>query len=297
MLKYDLNHLYEANGCKRFRLPAFEPYDLYAANRDYLGAGQLITFTDLDGTLMALPPDVTLSVLRSAGEKELRVYYNASVYRPKDGHFREIPQAGVEYVGHITKEAEAQVLTLAARSMAMVSGAYIMRLSDVSFLHTLLSAMALPEDVEKLVWKLFSVKNAAGIAQLKTDGRLSNEQASVLKTLADLYLPLAEGVALLEKTDALSPCREQIMHLKELSVALSASGVGEQFFLDFSLMNSMDYYSGILFQGSVRDIPFAVLNGGRYDGLAERMGRRDGAVGFCVYLDVIESYRGGEAVL
>ena len=291
MLKYDLNNLYETHGCRRFRLPAFEPYDLYAANRDYLGGGQLITFTDLDGTLMALPPDVTLSVLRSAGEKDVRVFYNASVYRPKDGHFKEIPQAGVEYVGHITKEAEADVLVLAARSMELIAKESIMRVSDVSLLRTLLKDMALAEDVEKLIWKLFSVKNAAGLLQLAADGRLRAEQAELLKTLADLYLPFAEGVAVLEQTDALASCKEQITHLRELADALSSSGVGGRFYLDFSLVNSMDYYSGILFQGAVRDIPFAVLNGGRYDGLAEKMGREDGAIGFCVYLDVIDNYR------
>ena len=294
MLKYDLNNLYETHGCRRFRLPAFEPYDLYAANRDYLGGCQLITFTDLDGTLMALPPDVTLSVLRSSAKMDrVRVYYNASVYRPKDGHFREIPQAGIEYLGRIDEQAEADVLLLACRSLQLVSDDAILRISDVSFLHTLLEDMALPEETAGLVMKLFSVKNAAGMDRLAADHRLTTGQAALLKTLADLYLPFADGVSFLEKQKALSACADTIAHLRRLSDVLGSSGAGMRFYLDFSLVNSMDYYSGVLFQGAVRDIPFPVLNGGRYDGLAEKTGRSDGAIGFCVYLDMIENYRGG----
>lgn len=292
MLKHDLNALYEEQGIRRFRPPAFEPYDLYVTNRDYLGASQLITFTDLDGTLMAMLPDVTLSVLRaSGGRQQMRVYYNASVYRPKDGHFREIPQAGIEYVGALDAEAEAEVLRLAYRSLSLLSEEAIIRVSDVSFLHTLLRDMNLADETASLVLKLFAVKNASGIDRLLADGRIEKEKAALLKALADLYLPFEEGVAFLEKQSLLASCSETIAHLKTLAGALSAQDAGKRFFLDFSLVNSMDYYSGVLFQGSVRDIPFPILSGGRYDALASRMGREDGAIGFCVYLDLIENNR------
>ena len=133
-----------------------------------------------------------------------------------------------------------------------------------------------------------TVKNAAGIDRLEAEGRLQSTHASLLKTLADLYLPFADGVAFLEKQPLLASCADTIAHLRTLVDALASSGTGDRFFLDFSLVNSMDYYSGVLFQGAVRDIPFPVLSGGRYDALAARMGREDGAIGFCVYLDLIE---------
>jgi ATP phosphoribosyltransferase regulatory subunit len=51
----------------------------------------------------------------------------------------------------------------------------------------------------------------------------------------------------------------------------------------------MRYYNGIVFKGFVKGIPTSVLSGGRYDGLMSRMGKSGGAIGFAVYLDLIDS--------
>ena len=49
MTEQKLNELYERFGYRKFKMTKFEPYDLYADNRDFLKSSQLITFTDLDG--------------------------------------------------------------------------------------------------------------------------------------------------------------------------------------------------------------------------------------------------------
>ena len=90
MIEIKLNDLYESYGYRKFKISKFEPYDLYADNRDFLKSSQLITFTDLDGSLLALKPDVTLSIVKSNGGGEEKVYYNETVYRPKENHYREI---------------------------------------------------------------------------------------------------------------------------------------------------------------------------------------------------------------
>jgi ATP phosphoribosyltransferase regulatory subunit len=58
--------------------------------------------------------------------------------------------------------------------------------------------------------------------------------------------------------------------------------------LDFSIVNDISYYSGIIFQGYIEGIPEKVLSGGRYDKLLRKFGNRSGAVGFAVYLDLLE---------
>ena len=123
----------------------FEPYDLYADYRDFLTNNQLITFTDFDGTLLALKPDITLSIIKNNTASEEKVYYNESIYRSKENHYREIPQVGVECVGHIDAYCEAEVVMLAAESMALISDQYVIRVSDVSLLRAYLSAMNLSD--------------------------------------------------------------------------------------------------------------------------------------------------------
>ena len=61
MLEQKLNALFEASGYRKFRMSKFEEYDLYAENRDFLKSSQIITFTDLDGSLLALKPDVIVA--------------------------------------------------------------------------------------------------------------------------------------------------------------------------------------------------------------------------------------------
>ena len=58
--------------------------------------------------------------------------------------------------------------------------------------------------------------------------------------------------------------------------------------VDFSLVNNMKYYNGLVFRGFVNGVPAGVLSGGQYDYLMNRMGKNDQAIGFAVYLDLLE---------
>ena len=52
----------------------------------------------------------------------------------------------------------------------------------------------------------------------------------------------------------------------------------------------MNYYNGVVFQGYVNKIPSSILSGGQYDNLMLKMGRKDKAIGFAVYLDLLQRY-------
>ena len=58
--------------------------------------------------------------------------------------------------------------------------------------------------------------------------------------------------------------------------------------LDFSIVNDMRYYNGIIFRGYLPELASGVLAGGRYDNLLRRMGKTGQAIGFAVYLDQLE---------
>ena len=87
-----LRQLYSENGYTPYRMSKFEEYDLYAGNKDFLVSNQVITFTDLTGKLMALKPDVTLSILKNSKPTPRQLhkfYYDEQVYR--------IPKAAKTY--------------------------------------------------------------------------------------------------------------------------------------------------------------------------------------------------------
>ena len=69
---FRLRSLYNGFGYSQYKMNKFEEYDLYAQNKDFLMSDSAITFLDTNGKLMALKPDVTLSLVKNSaatGEK------------------------------------------------------------------------------------------------------------------------------------------------------------------------------------------------------------------------------------
>jgi ATP phosphoribosyltransferase regulatory subunit len=81
---------------------------------------------------------------------------------------------------------------------------------------------------------------------------------------------------------------DAVRELEDVFRTVRALGAGENIRLDFSIVNDMNYYNGIIFQGFVDGIPTGILSGGRYDNLMQRFGKKSGAIGFAVYLDLLE---------
>ena len=108
-----LRVLYEGAGYRKFRCSHFEEYSLYQQNERFLSDSQVITFTDLDGKLRAIKPDVTLSIAKNAqpaaGECK-KYYYTEQICRPsRESHtFSEISQMGLECIGAVGAAEQAE---------------------------------------------------------------------------------------------------------------------------------------------------------------------------------------------
>lgn len=294
MLEERLNGLYEGYGYRKFRMSKFEEYDLYARNKDFLKSGHIITFTDVDGSLKALKPDITLSIMKNNSGGSEKVYYNENVYRDMGGSFQEILQVGVESVGQIDPYAEAEVIALAAKSLEVLSPRYVLDLSDVSFVSCLLDGMGLGEKEREQVLELISQKNAPGIQAMARAGKLKEGDAQAIAQLMAIYAPLKEGIAQAGRLARDNASWEALRQLSLVASILESFGLGDQVHLDFSLVNSMDYYNGVIFQGFLEGIPFPALSGGRYDNLPRKMGKQVGAIGFALYMGRLEQYFGQE---
>ena len=271
-----LNRLYEQYGYRKFKMSRFEDYDLYAQNRDFLRQDRIITFTDADGALKALKPDITLSIMKSNGGDSEKVYYNENVCREVGGAFREILQVGVESVGQIDPYAEAEVIALAARSLEQLSPKYVLALSDVSFVGSLLDQMGLSAPVRGKVLDLIARKNVPGLC-----------------VLVELYAPLKEGIGRGGRLAKSNAAWETLRQLSLTAGLLESFGLEERVRLDFSLVNSMDYYNGVIFQGFLPGLHTPVLSGGRYDNLPRKMGKQVGAIGFALSMGLLEERADG----
>ena len=123
---YALRGLYGSYGYRRVKLGKFEEYELYVRNKDFLVGDRMITFTDGDGTLLALKPDVTISIIKNTQDSDKsprKVYYHENVYRPGkwENSFREIMQPGLECIGPLDDYQVVEVLSLAVQLLEQIS--------------------------------------------------------------------------------------------------------------------------------------------------------------------------------
>ena len=296
---FSLRALFEQYGYKKFKMSKFEEYDFYADNRSFLSSETILTFTGLDGKLLALKPDVTLSIVKNTkGSKDNaeRVYYNENVYRARKGagEYKEIMQVGLEYIGEVDDYATLEVLLLAQKSLKAISEQYIMDLSHMGFVAGLMEEVNLPYAQQKAVLNCISEKNAHGIRNICKEADLAEDMIGRLEALASLYGGL-EGT--LEQAKALC-CNEKmeqaVAELEGILRCLKIGGNEKNVNLDFSIVNDMDYYTGVIFQGFINGVPSGILSGGRYDNLLHKMGKDADAIGFAVYLDLLERFESTE---
>lgn len=279
-----LRSLYASYGYRTYKMSRFEEYDLYAGNKDFLVSGNVITFTDTDGKLLALKPDVTLSIVKSIRESKgavARVCYDENVYRVSDrsGTFREIMQAGVECIGDVGPVEIAEVVGLAQKSLKEISDSSILTLSHMGVVKTFLRGM--PEELSSKIIEAIAARNVPAIDGLKEDCPEFSERLGKLSDLTMLMGTNEEIYGLLRK---LGVENNIIDELKAIVSILDQKSVR----IDFSVLGGMKYYNGITFRGYVEGVPVPVVSGGQYDKLMARMGRKSKAIGFAVYMDPLE---------
>ena len=368
-----LDALYRMSGYERYRMNKFEPYDLYLEHRGFLRDDAVISFTDPRGRLMALKPDVTMSIVKNASVDAAveRLFYIENVFRvpPGGSEFAEIAQMGLECLGcdsgRVQSDVDAEVVALACRTLDVCGGRSRLAVSHMGFLSALLDACLLEDEPREQALRCIRLKNAAGLADvLRGAGAPSESQDALLGALA-VSSPLSSAVEFLKALPLSRVALEAVEALEALVKRLVASGeepcaieedpdaagrpdaieadpdatrkpdtAGEEpcamrkepdafpvaagaaaggrgvsegkppaprleadrLFFDLSLVGEAGYYTGLAFQGYIEGLPRAVLAGGRYDGLMEKVGRSQGAAGFALYLgEIAPAFTGGRA--
>ena len=275
-----LRQLYRQYGYTPYRMSRFEEYDLYVRSKDFLVSDQIITFSGDRGKLMALKPDVTLSIVKNAPEEPgviQKVYYNENVYRD----YREIMQAGLECVGDLGSYEIAEVVLLAARSLSLLGETYVLDISHMGLLNALLDGCGFDEGTKKQAMTCIRRKSLHELRTLCTEEAVWEK----LQALTTCHGKDPEAIRpILTTAEELSAWEE----LKTLWSILEDSGCGGHIRLDFSVGNNMRYYSGVVFRGYLAGIPSSVLSGGQYDKLPKRLGRNARAIGFAIYVDLLQ---------
>ena len=290
-LIFTLRDLYASNGYRPYRMSKFEEYDLYAKNKDFLVSDNVITFTDTNGKLLALKPDVTLSIIKNSVDepnKLNKIYYNENVYRVSKGtgSYKEIMQSGIECFGNVTESDTADVISLACGSLELISGSYTLGISDISIIDDAMDGLGIWSDSRNAIYKAISEKNMHEIESLCASSDIGISKINDFKKLVSTRVNVCEAEKELKPILESLGCDTESFFgvISRLAKCRSASHI----FVDFPVIGDTHYYNGMVFKGFVKGIPDFALSGGQYDTLMKKLKRNSKAIGFAVYLESLD---------
>lgn len=284
---FTLRSLYRRYGYAPYKMSRFEEYDLYVRNKDFLVSDQIITFSDSGGRLLALKPDVTLSIVKNAPDAPgvvQKVYYNENVYRD----YREILQTGLECVGDLGDYEIAEVVMLAVKSLELLGERFVLDVSHMGLVAAVLDSCGLSTRAKRQAMDCLRRKNTHELKALCQDNDAAWKKLQVLSTCHGSGGEVLRTVSQILTTGAEHQALEE---LRDLWTILEGSGSSGSVRLDFSVGSDMHYYSGVVFRGYLEGIPASILSGGQYDKLAQKMGKHSRAIGFAIYIDMLQELK------
>ena len=291
-LIFALRSLYGKYGYSQYRMSKFEEYALYGRNIDFLVSDSVITFTDTDGKLMALKPDVTLSIVKNDRDDEgvRKVCYDENVYRVSKGtgSFKEIMQTGLECIGDVDACLAGEVLMLAAKSLDITGKRFVLEVSHLGLLAEALGAISDDPSVRAKIVKCVGERSIHSINEVCRENGIRAENASPLLSLLSLHGSVGEVIEKLNSLPLGQCGTDAVSELEKILAVFEGTSFEPSVKIDFSVTSDENYYNGIVFKGFVEGVPQSVLSGGQYDKLMKKMGRHSRAIGFAVYLDMLE---------
>ena len=282
---FSLRALYRNYGYSQYKMSKFEEYDLYAKNKDFLISDGVITFTDTNGKLMALKPDVTLSIIKNlnnhSGELH-KLFYNENVYRISKGNqsYKEIMQVGLECIGDVADADILQVLILASKSLQAISQNCVLNITSLDLLTQVLAGLDQTDDALACM----AEKNEDGLKKLELPEKALAILTALIRACGPAQEILPGLIKELKDLCDVSPLEA----LAQMIAEIQEEEIRDMLQVDFSVFSDIHYYNGIAFKGFIEGVPTAVLSGGQYDKLMKKMRSTSSAIGFAVYMDMLD---------
>ncbi|HLR60967.1 MAG TPA: ATP phosphoribosyltransferase regulatory subunit [Lentibacillus sp.] len=269
----------------------FQDYDMYSSMIGTVRKHNMIKTIDPSGDVLVLRPDMTIPIARRMANENAshrRLFYVQKIFRQlkEESNPKEFTQAGVECFGEDTPENDAETIALAVHILQDLQfDQFKIEIGHAGFFKDMIDELPLsPEELEKLQ-ELIQSKNLAEIRPFLDNLSVEEPIVKAIETIPLLYgapLNVIEKAA----TITLNNNMEQtIKYLQQVYVLLKAYGIENSVVFDLGLINHMDYYSGVIFQGYITGYSKPVLMGGRYNGLAEQFGAEIPAIGFGCIID------------
>jgi ATP phosphoribosyltransferase regulatory subunit len=294
-----LQDVFQSWGYQRIITPTLERLETLTAG-GAVKPEAVIQLRDHDSEILGLRPELTASIARAYAPRldkgslthPQRLYYNANVFRqlPASGYpnQQEYYQSGVELLGGAGVIADAEILLLLAdclRQMHLEQWQII--LGEAGLTRKLLKVF--PRQCAQQVRHCIAHLDRVQLENLD----ITEEQKSWALQLFELRGNPRDILNRVKSLPWTSKIDQELEHLKALVEAWESFDLADRMVLDLSLIQSFDYYTGIVFE--VISNNAIVAQGGRYDqllGLYHPQGKSFPSVGFCLNLEDLQKVLG-----
>lgn len=277
--------------------PTFEFLEVFD-DKGSVAPPQIYKFLDRDGSMLALRSDMTPAIARiaateySESDLPLRFSYITNTFRNNEiyqGKSKEITQAGIELIGASSAEADAEVVTIAVKSLIAAGlDNFRIDIGSVGFFKSILDDMGFDEADRYILQKFILDKDFVSAEKMVNN----TDKPDEIKLLFREFPLLIGGPEILLKArkftknpDALSALDK----LENIYNTLSVYGVEKYIVYDLCMIGHLDYYTDIIFMAYARGASTSIIDGGRYDKLLSKFGADYPAIGFALKINVLMS--------
>ena len=291
----NIRKMYDSYGYKKISLPSFEEYDLYNENKDFIDRN-VLTVMSPNGKLLALRPDITLSVAKKVSKdqslKYSKIYYQENTYNlTKYVGYEEDEQLGIELIGKESTFLDFEIINLAVKSLDIINKKSMIVLSHAGFISSVFENFDLEYEIKEQILDCINRKNSHDIQKiLKSNEHISENVKKLIYKIPELSGNLENIEKELLKYEINGNTKKILSELKQLNSLLMKFYKKSKIIFDFSVVKNLNYYNGIILQGYIEGFPNVILTGGRYDKLFEKFGVDTGAVGFAILTDGLKGY-------
>ena len=291
----DIRKMYDLYGYKRISLPSFEEYDLYNENKDFIDRN-VLTVMSPNGKLLALRPDITLSVAKKISKEQSlkysKIYYQENTYNlTKYVGYEEDEQLGIELIGKESTFLDFEIVDLAVKSLDIINEKSLIVLSHAGFISSIFDNLNLEYEVKEEIFDCINKKNSHDIKKILENNKfISENMKELIYKIPGLSGDLDDITKKLSKYGINDNIKKILLELKQLNNLLLKFHKRSKIVFDFSVIKNLNYYNGIILQGYIEGFPNVILTGGRYDRLFEKFGVDTGAVGFAILTDSLKGY-------
>lgn len=286
-----IRRFFYLSGYNEIETPILEFFDVFAGVKPSIEQEHMFKLIDPEGRVLVLRPDITMPIARVVGTKmddhplPLRLFYLGNVYRY--GEFqackqREVAQAGVELLGVDGPEADAEVIAMAIQLFLDLRLAeFQIDIGQVEFFKGLIEEAGISEQEAEEIRTLIDQKNMLALEMLLKKLPISVHIKETMYRLPQLY---GDSEILTEamKISRSPKCRAALENIYQVYGILKDYGFGRYITFDLGMVQSFNFYTGIIFRGITKELGYPVCGGGRYDRLVSEFGRDLPATGFAI---------------